>query len=618
MERIKFESEYIKQNIEAYKLLRSYNYSKAVTKYKQCSAIANNLKDDYKVADSSCNQAIALFYEGKLKESYKILDRLYQQLEAKAKAAKSSSSYSAVKSAKISTKIACNLIIVNLALNNIEEANDCLSSLLNLIKVYDDDCEMQSQLMKIILYVFFRVDSLVNLKTDPKLLKNTKIEIEEGDEEGSDKHKEIILKIINAFHYSMQTQDIQIWINCLYNQIENLKKLGDYNGLLFALFNYNSFLLYAIKKGEAESRISFQNCQDKIISIVMAITGDESISEQQEQVNSIIDAINKKIEFIMMLYKMFSGTEKEILQRQKSMANAETTKGNGYLVKLLLNYSEDYVKKNIEDEILKKQVLQQIALTKKINEENKGNVKMKFVSSEISKAFECLMNNLLSTYRNAVYKKVYRRFYNNYYQFKQTQTKSKIEKFLQLNYAGIGEGSTVIKINYSSSGTQNLFYQLDFKNDALKVFKLSRKKDYYKSHNLSKISKIYFGIKTENAKKRMKKLKAENQWDFLSLKEEDKTVDLILADADVKKWFYGLYYYLRESQRLSKICSPTSYLIGSIKLKLIHKLTSLNKQEVKPIKLSFQIRELVDENGIYNHKASFVKVLLMFKKCGQL
>ena len=73
LERITLESNYIKENIKAFQLIRKRNYIEATKTYKTCINIAEKLKDNYKIRDSHCNYSISLFYNGKIEESIQII-----------------------------------------------------------------------------------------------------------------------------------------------------------------------------------------------------------------------------------------------------------------------------------------------------------------------------------------------------------------------------------------------------------------------------------------------------------------------------------------------------------------------------------------------------------------
>ena len=61
LEKITLESNYIKENINAFQLIRNRKFSEASEIYNKCIDIAKKLKDNYKIKDSMCNYYISLF-----------------------------------------------------------------------------------------------------------------------------------------------------------------------------------------------------------------------------------------------------------------------------------------------------------------------------------------------------------------------------------------------------------------------------------------------------------------------------------------------------------------------------------------------------------------------------
>ena len=182
LERITLESNYIKENIKAFQLIRKRNYIEATKTYKTCINIAEKLKDNYKIRDSHCNYSISLFYNGKIEESIKILNTNYKNH------LKEQNLNDDMKNIILDLKILSNLSIANLSLNKIEDSKKSFNDLCNILEK-QDDTQTQLNLIKIILYIFFRVDSLAEMNENI----NEKIIIEENSEQ-SELNKKIIKK----------------------------------------------------------------------------------------------------------------------------------------------------------------------------------------------------------------------------------------------------------------------------------------------------------------------------------------------------------------------------------------------------------------------------------------
>ena len=189
LERITLESNYIKENIKAFQLIRKRNYIEATKTYKTCINIAEELKDNYKIRDSHCNYSISLFYNGKIEESIKILNTNYKNH------LKEQNLNNDMKNIILDLKILSNLSIANLSLNKIEDSKKSFNNLCNILEK-QDDTQTQLNLIKIVLYIFFRVDSLADMNENI----NEKIIIEENSEQ-SELNKKIIKKNNKFFSF---------------------------------------------------------------------------------------------------------------------------------------------------------------------------------------------------------------------------------------------------------------------------------------------------------------------------------------------------------------------------------------------------------------------------------
>ena len=82
-ERIKIESDYVQQNINAFKYIRNREYIRASEIYKQCLILANKLGNSFKIKDSLCNYAVSLFYCGNFDEAVSNLENAFNKISNK-------------------------------------------------------------------------------------------------------------------------------------------------------------------------------------------------------------------------------------------------------------------------------------------------------------------------------------------------------------------------------------------------------------------------------------------------------------------------------------------------------------------------------------------------------
>ena len=90
----------------------------------------------------------------------------------------------------------------------------------------------------------------------------------------------------------------------------------------------------------------------------------------------------------------------------------------------------------------------------------------------------------------------------------------------------------------------------------------------------------------------------------------NRTIDLMFSESNIKKWFYGLYYYLANTQRKYKIISCTNFIISRAKMKMNYYLNNRgNKSEGdNDYKMKFQIKGVTK-----NRNNTFVKLIIIYK-----
>ena len=180
-ERISIESDYVQQNIIAFKYIRNRDYISASEAYKQCFFLSNKLGNNYKIKDSLCNYGVSLFYCGNFEEALSKLESAFNKITNK------EISNNDFLNIQLSAKIISNLIVIYLCLNNFNSALIMIEHLSNILKNFEDSPNLQLNLIKNINYIFFRVESLLNLEY---IL----------NELARDNHHQTIIKIVKAFH----------------------------------------------------------------------------------------------------------------------------------------------------------------------------------------------------------------------------------------------------------------------------------------------------------------------------------------------------------------------------------------------------------------------------------
>ena len=620
MERITLESNYIKENSSAFQFIRSRNYPKATESYEICINIAKRLDDNYKIRDSICNYAISLFYNGKLDKSLENLKKVYEQTlkEQNLRITNRMQNNIDLKSLILDLKILSNLTIAYLSLNKIDDSNSTFNTLCDIIEVHENP-QTKLILIKNVLYNFFRVDSIITIDN----FYNKKIIIDESVSNKNEVHKNIIKKIINAFHSYLKNNNIKIWIDCLNEEIENLKILKDYNGIIFAIFNLESSIyIKSINENDDKNK---QSSLSKFSSLIKALMGEKNLEENK--VDSILHFIKNKMEQAVKMYNKLYYLESKATMNCKNQELYKSTTNSKNLIdknninstiflNILLKYAIKYVNSNITDQNLCKQIKNQIDITLKIlsnKEINHSQIKLSNLSPEITRALTILFNNLLS-----IYSKCKLQNYFNLYRKKINREKIQerhiyIQKKIQSYYKGIQLGDSILKINLNSYGTKTHFYRLNYDKDSIQIYKKDKDSKVDKEILINSIIKIIFGINSSNLKKKIKTLPNINQpWLYMSFISKDSSIDLYLNENQIRKWFYGLSNYLNIISKRYKILSKSKYILNRCKMKMANELIIYSKKDLISDSDSHSIIKNLNPSG--NNNVSFVKLLLLYNK----
>ena len=177
-----------------------------------------------------------------------------------------------------------------------------------------------------------------------------------------------------------------------------------------------------------------------------------------------------------------------------------------------------------------------------------------------------------------------------------------------LNYlTQVNEGGLIEKVNFRSQGIKIHFYKLDIFTGHFQIFKDEKSKKEKENYDFNQISKIVIGLKTKNILDKInivKKLNNKDNYPYLFMSfimnnsgKKKKTIDLIFKDDnDAKKWFYGLYCFLKNNpdNKIYKIGSCSKYILFRIKYKLIDKL-KLSTNEINNRSLAKIIKKYFDK-----------------------
>ena len=662
-ERIPIESDYVQQNIVAFKYIRNRDYIRASEAYKQCLVLSNKLGNNYKIKDSLCNYGVSLFYCGNFDEAVSNLESAFNKITNK------EINNNDFLNVQLSIKIISNLIVLYLCLNNFNNALIMIDHLSNILKNYDNAPNLQLNLIKNINYIFFRVESLVNLDSILNELPR-------------DNHHQIIIRIVKAFHAYLKNNNIDIWINCLSDEIDNLKNVRDYNGIILALFNIQTSNY--IKGKENMNNNLVINSKYKFIELLRALNNNTSINNynnnnlsnmnntnsinneySDEEVEKCLSLIKEKMNLAVKIYYLLYMKENSIYNGNRgnnsfllnNISNSpigtskyypnytNKTMNNSYLnntmisnrggnnindnnqslntvffTKLLLKYALKYVRTNINNPSLEKQLCSHIEFTLKFlnnDELDISYLKLNDLSPEITKSLELLFKNLLYIYERNKLNNYFQKFKRINMKLNRKNANNIINNMLDRFYSGIKSGEVLMKINYNSKDTKIHYYLLDTRRNCISVFNKSGGSKPESEIPFKKIKKILYGIKSTNLVKKMKTLPYNDQpYLYMSLLLKDRSIDLAFSEQSIKKWFYGIYYHLMNINQSYKIISCTNFLITKTKLKINSFLKNVDERGLdgsNNYRKKLQIKNAIKDNNL-----TFAQSLILYNKINKI
>ena len=605
-------------------------FKESLSAFKESLSIAEKLNDPFKKIESKCNIGIVNFYLGKINESINWIQPCYENINYICSPEKGMNN---IKNLYLLCKCGANLCMCQITINS--ENNSCLNIINNIINIISREEDLYKQLFyaNYLNNILFRVNSLLKNKSSylnniPKYendLKNNDIINLSNEEE----YNQIYQLLIESFDIFIETQNIETWIKSLNIIYKKLEKLNDTCGLIYILFNQQ---LSICSKNSIGNNINeeINEAKTKLITLLEAIddvtsdnknninnieddnNGNMKQTLSDEYINNIIEEYKSKILVIRKIYQAMHSFEEQItLKIQKQSMNDLnqnkppfniTTKneyknynienfiGNinsGYFLMLLLKYSINYFEENVEDVELKNALINDIKITLNLISSKQidlSKITLSSIDPEIFQSLSLIINRLFTIYKINKYRKyfkIYKKNISNRNLNKnliKTKTKvSNLKEFFEKQYKYIYNGQLIKKINYNSSGMKKHFYQIDNEEDLFEAFSENQNHEKpEKIYQFDNILKIQYGIKTKNAfdkSKSLNSLKKKEPYLFLSLVLKKRTIDLFFdKEKSAKKWFYGLYHYLKLSDRKYKIGSCTNYILFRLKCKMINKL----------------------------------------------
>ena len=581
------ECSYTKTTINSINQLKNYNFSSALEGFKNSLKLANELNDEYKKNESLCNLGIANFYLNKINESINYLENSYNNIKTKCS---NENFANDLKSLNLLIKTGVNLILGYLAIGNFNEISEILNEILTLIE-REVSYHKQLKCVKTMIKIFFHCESLIE---------ENNIENNDDDDNNKDyeKYKNIINKLIKNFNEFLKNKNYDEFIKCLSEIKNEFEKLNDFTGILFAIFNEQSFIyVNEINKDENSEKIN--DCKGVLISLFTGINKNNNDDDNNKIDDNLFEMILKnfkeKIEKSFEIYqKLFEFENKLVttlnnnnnvtpnisprnskINNVKIHINNNNNVNNNFFIKLLINYYIVHIIPKFSNNNNKNLLIDQLKTTLNIIENSNEfkNLSIKNLDNEIFENLFILFDNLLK-----IHIKFKKKHYLNIYKHKifviiSTINVKKIKDFYDSFLVVIDKGEKIIKINFNGNGFKEHFYRIDINDDNFEIYKNSENKKKGKANqiiNMNDILKVVYGFKTKNLKKKYENLENNlNPELYLSLVCTKRSYDFYFKkEKKSVSWFYGFQIYYKQSKRNYKVSSTTKYVLSRLKIKM--------------------------------------------------
>ncbi len=615
--KVKAISKYVQLNLQAYQYLRDKNYKNAMSTFEECINIAKDL-DDIKHIESLTNHAICQFFCGNFEESYDFLEK------AKVISSRLIENSSLDKQIQfLHLRVLANLSLTSLSLNKISDCKNQFNNCITLIKNNKNSNFFKLQMLKELVFIFFRVDSLSKFyEINQNIFENNLGEDiwnnSSNENINNNNQNKVANKCLFGLHKTLRENNIKYWFNCLNEEVSRCKKNKESSGFIFLLIN--------------QMAASF--CYKGKINDSIKTTLSNIVKYYQEQYNKDLKIKEKKINNILNDFKLRMDTAVEIYKRiwdlenelnannNININNNENNEGtNKFLIKILFRHALRYLSKpeNQNDEIKN-----QIEMSMKLLENDEidcSMISILNVDNEITKSLKLLFENLLIIRTKSILKLHLNKFKLNTLNYIKMSDKMKqkyviSEAFLKTKLEKLAQGFELTKFHYTSKGHTKHFYKIAPINGTynLFIYKTLSEKKAVKVLPLSQIMKLTIGCVSDNLKKRLNPnnvIQNYHPWLFLSIYFPKRTIDLYFEnDEQINDWFEGIYYYMWKISFNKNLPNFNLFFLTKLKLKLLYKLKDMNVN----LSILDQIKAFEKENEIEFQSLPISKSILLYVK----
>ncbi len=573
IEKLNYESLYTENILNGCSNIINHNFQQSLNLFQNALINATKLNDEYKLYESKCYIGISYFYLGNLIDSLNILEEIYKKIFEKCVNEKFSVS---IKIIQMLIKVGANLTIVYFSL---DKNNDALIIISNMISIIERECSLYKQIsvLRNLIFILFKVNSLVGENKLEDHFFN--LEQDLNTNEKRDEYKNIINTLMNGFNNYLKNENIDDWINILNNVYSQMEKINDYKGLIFILFNQECFKYIKECSKKNISQKNLNECKIKMGSLIFSFNKNIdnntlAINENQELIDEIFNNFKQKMLIVQKIYLNIYKTENTIINALSKITPINNDTHSSFYIKLLIKYSLGEIKKSKHlNNNLKNKLIDQLNETLAIIDNKSydlSNINLESLESGIIQNLNIMFENLKYIYLKCKLLKYLEKFREKVIKSKIIIDNSAWRIYSYNQYKCIIKGDNIMKINLTSKGKKIHNYQLHVDNDVIEIFKKDKSGGQIeKIIDFFNISKILFGIKSENLIKKEKILfYKDTPWYYLSIIYNQKSLDWEFGnEEDCKKWYYGLQNYCLSTKRKFKVLSTTGFVIQKLKMK---------------------------------------------------
>ena len=609
------EANYTDYIIQGSQLSLNHRYNEAYLKFQSACVISKINNDKYKLKESLCHFGIIEFLLGK-PDSIHILSKLFDEFINEM-----NNNNFDIDSMNLLlfSKTGSNLVLIFFLNNQLNKCIDIMNSMIDVINKQKENLNKITTLQNII-FILFRCKSLIKKKSND-YDENIIYKINESNDIDEDKIiKYSIHKLFGQLNNYLETNNFEKLFTSIVEIKDLLKKINDYNGLIFLIY-LELVILHKnkLKINNINESISFNEGMDININISALFNAIQNSNDNEFTILNNVEDIkifHQKCETALKIYNLLYENEKniyELINQENNIResiNYNLIKKNnkssqGFFKQFLINIINQIIFKieKIENNITKIQVISQLQKTINILENNNNIYFSKVIMDPclkiIQKTIENKLNNIIKNIYNKRKKaKYFKLFHINSIKILININNDILKKFYEYQYKNVIEGNIITKFNMGNNGIKEHFYIVNNNNEQIDCYKNKSSGKPYKILKFNQIIKVTFGLKTQNLINKIKNVPHSYEaWKFLSLNTNKYSLDLIFnSEVTTKKWFYGIQYILKNLNFQYKINSTTGFIIIKLKMKLSEKLGKNTRESHKLPFLKTILKYCVDNN----------------------